>query len=136
MNFYTMFELGDEVFVLTETAERNWVRCGFCVGSTERILSDEKPSMVEGEDGTFMTCPRCHGMGGQYSFINKRWEVAGKMNIIEIQMSCSDKRDGVHEEYTCRDGEDGCFYKFGFKEMYYEKGDAEMECGRRNQVSG
>ena len=127
MNIETKYSLGDKVWKINREMPRVWRPCAFC-GGTEKYRGELAPSTeVTGMDGSKRCCPKCHGRGGGWDYLELAWNVGETLYIGQVRFEASD--DGEKESYM-EDARGG--YVHYVDTLYPTKKEAQAECDRRN----
>lgn len=144
MEFQTKFSCGDEVWSIQDQKERKFIGCKFCGGT--RIVFFRTPGKRVETEGE---CPKCHGGGGEYTWLPTKWHVSTSiLTIGEVRVehrcqdpnsygdpifnNCGPQKEKYKESYMCRETGIGSGSVHYVESLWATVTEARAECDRLN----
>ena len=82
MKFETKFNIGDEVYRITNQQEQNFDVCPVCKGKKKVFISTEL-----GQAATESKCPNCYGKGKVVNYIKGYHFELAKINKVSVKVT-------------------------------------------------
>jgi len=139
MKFNSKFEFGQKVYSIGQHKEKIFIECSGCRGEGKITL----------QDGEIVSCPKCHGRGGEHEYRELQWQVETPLGLtvgqIRIEATKSvgmdtilefdnySPQEGYEEVYMCEETGIRSGSLWNANHLFPDIESAQAECDNKNK---